>query len=287
MMETQIEVRGVTRGVAASDGAGVRLRRYIGQPSLDSIDPFLMLDHFNSSSPDDYMAGFPDHPHRGFETVTYMLAGRVRHRDSEGHEDVIGPGDLQWMTAGRGVIHSEMPEQEEGRMSGLQLWVNLPAKKKMTAPKYRAIPREEVPEEVLESGGRLKVIAGRSDGGTVGPLRLEEREPLFIDIALPKGARVSQGVGEGLRGFLFGIQGEVSVGSAGRRVGAEELGVLTGGSRIEIEGTSDEEARVLLVMATPIGEAVVKWGPFVMNTRREIMKAIEDYQSGRLTQGDE
>lgn len=269
------------RGQQASDGAGVQLMRIIGGRELGMLDPFLLLDAFGSDRPDDYLAGFPAHPHRGFETVTYMLAGRMRHRDSTGSEGVIGPGDVQWMTAGRGVIHSEMPEQEEGLMSGFQLWINLPASHKMTEPAYQEIPAGDIPTESIEGGGRIKVVAGRTEAGTQGPIRNELTSPLFLDIQLDAGSQLEQSVPEGHSSFVYVFEGEVSVGSPPQRVTSGHLGVLGSGEKLMLE-TSDEASRLLLIAGRALHEPVARGGPFVMNTREEIEQAFSDYRSGRF-----
>jgi redox-sensitive bicupin YhaK (pirin superfamily) len=281
---TMRELVQITQGSVASDGDGVRLTRLIGGPELPMIDPFLLFDCFGSDEPLDYIGGFPNHPHRGFETVTYMLAGRMRHTDSEGNEDVIGPGDVQWMTAGRGLIHSEMPEQTEGLMKGFQLWVNLPAADKMTAPKYRAVPAASVPSEALAndgaaSGGVIKVIAGKTDGGTEGPVKIATVTPLFFDVELAAHSTFSQAVAASHRGFIYLVEGAVRVG--GVELPAESLGVLGPGDRLEISA-GDAAARFLLLAGREIGEPVARHGPFVMNTRQEIMQAIQDFQGGQF-----
>ena len=269
----------ITHGSATMDGAGVRLTRLIGASNLPMVDPFLLFDHFGSERPNDYIAGFPDHPHRGFVTVTYMLAGRMRHKDSAGFEDVIGPGDMQWMTAGAGLVHSEMPEQEEGMMSGFQLWVNLPAAEKMTPPTYRGIKAAQVPIE--ESPGcTIKVLAGSTDQGTVGAFRIATVTPLFFDIFLRPNARFRQAVAASHQGFVYCIDGSVRVG-ASDPLSANELGVLGAGTTLEIR-SGQSTARCLLVAGRALGEPVARYGPFVMNTRQEILQAINDYQSGHF-----
>jgi redox-sensitive bicupin YhaK (pirin superfamily) len=271
----------VTRGAIASDGDGVRLTRFIGGSDLPMVDPFLLLDCFGSDQPLDYIGGFPNHPHRGFETVTYMLAGRMRHKDSTGHEDVIGPGDVQWMTAGRGLIHSEMPEQAEGLMKGFQLWVNLPAADKMIAPTYRAVPRSEIPVERIENGGFIKVIAGVTDGGTTGPIVITTVTPIFFDVTLAKDAVFTQAVPRGHQGFLYVIEGQLTVGPQATVLTDASLGVLGPGDQVvATAGTS--KTRFLLVSGRKLGEPIVRYGPFVMNTRQEIMQAIQDFQNDQF-----
>ena len=271
----------VTRGAVASDGDGVLLTRLIGGSDLPMVDPFLLLDCFGSDRPLDYIGGFPDHPHRGFETVTYMLAGHMRHRDSTGHEDVIGPGDVQWMTAGRGLVHSEMPEQAEGLMKGFQLWVNLPAADKMTAPTYRAVTSSEIPVEPLGHGGLIKVIAGVTDGGTAGPIEIATVDPLFFDVALGKDDVFTQAVPATQRGFIYVIEGCVAVGGQATKLTAGSLGVLGPGDQVVV-GAGTSTARFLLVTGRELDEPVARYGPFVMNTRQEIMQAIQDFQNGQF-----
>ena len=270
-----------TRGVPASDGAGVKLIRIIGAPDLNMLDPFLLLDVFESDQPDDYIAGFPSHPHRGFETVTYLLAGKMRHKDNAGHEGVIVPGGVQWMTAGRGIIHSEMPEQEDGLMKGFQLWVNLPASEKMTDPGYQEFPPEVMALEEWENGGSVRVIAGVTDNGTAGPVTNRHTSPLFMDVSLSGGQVFAQQVPGTHAAFLYVIDGTALVGE--ERVPLEEgtLGILEGGSRVEIAAGS-EGCRFLLVAAKSLREPVARGGPFVMNTKAEVLQAFDDYQNNRF-----
>lgn len=279
------EIEFVTRGMPASDGAGVRLTRLIGTPELDMADPFLLFDNFESDNPDDYVAGFPDHPHRGFETVTYLVAGRLRHKDSAGHEGVIEPGGIQWMTAGRGIVHSEMPEQEDGLLSGFQLWVNLPADLKMTQPAYREFVPGEVPMAALPDGGAVRVIAGELDTGAAGPVTGVVTEPLYMDVTLPEGAAFAQHVPATHRAFLYVIEGRVAVGESGGESGnvaAERtLAVLGDGDRVTVSG-GGERNRFLLIAGRRLNEPVARGGPFVMNTRAEVLQAFDDYQSGRF-----
>jgi redox-sensitive bicupin YhaK (pirin superfamily) len=281
MPPTVRELVQITAGRVASDGDGVKLTRLIGGSDLDMVDPFLLLDCFGSDQPLDYIGGFPDHPHRGFETVTYMLAGRMRHKDSEGHEGVVGPGDVQWMTAGRGLVHSEMPEQVEGLMKGFQLWVNLPAEHKMTTPRYQSISASMVPVEAPAPGVRTKVVAGQTDGGTEGPVHTLSGAPLFLDIQLDPKSTFSQTVAQSHRGFLYVIEGAVRVGDSKTALAQEHLGVLGPGERVHLS-SDDSPTRVLLVAGQPVDEAVVRYGPFVMNTRQQILEAIQDFQEGRF-----
>ena len=274
------EWRSVTRlvvGQPASDGAGVRLTRVIGTGALPDLDPFLMLDEFGSSEASDYIAGFPDHPHRGFETVTYMLAGRMRHRDNQGNSGLLLPGGGQWMTAGRGIVHSEMPEQEEGLMRGFQLWVNLPARDKMTAPRYQDIEPGQIPEVALADGTRVRVLAGRF-GGAEGPVSAVATEPVYLDVALAPGGRFEHELPAGHAAFVYVYEGSTAIG--GKDVARGRLAVLSTGRRVAVTATA--EARFILVAGRPLGEPVVKYGPFVMNTADEIRQAVRDYQSGRF-----
>ena len=280
-----VSPRGVARlarGMPTSDGAGVKLTRVIGQPQLPDLDPFLMLDEFGTDNPGDYIAGFPDHPHRGFETVTYMLDGRMRHRDNHGHEGVLAPGDVQWMTAGRGIVHSEMPEQQSGRMRGFQLWINLPAREKMTAPKYQEFPAQDIPQ-VDSQGVRVKVIAGRVEGLT-GPIAQPATDPTYLDIELSPGQGFSHALPAGHAAFVYVYEGEARIGEgdAAATTRTHELAVLTDGGAIRLEGRGDSPARAILVAGRPLREPVAKYGPFVMNTREELMQAFEDFQNGRF-----
>jgi quercetin 2,3-dioxygenase len=270
----------VARGMPASDGAGVKLNRVIGTPTLPAVDPFLMLDEFRSDDAADYIAGFPDHPHRGFETVTYMLAGRMRHRDNKGHEGLLEAGSVQWMTAGRGIVHSEMPEQEDGLMQGFQLWVNLPAKDKMTAPRYQEIPPKEIPVAELPAGVRVKVIAG-AIAGTQGPIDGIAIEPVLLDVALPAGGRFATPLPSGHNVFLYVFEGTASVGSAATAVPRGSIAVLGEGDGVAI-AAGEGAARLLLAAGRPLNEPVARYGPFVMNTEQQLVDALRDYQLGRF-----
>jgi redox-sensitive bicupin YhaK (pirin superfamily) len=267
----------VVRGRAASDGAGVKLSRVIGQPALPDLDPFLLLDEFRSDEAADYMAGFPDHPHRGFETVTYMLAGRMRHGDHKGNVGLLRPGSVQWMTAGRGIVHSEMPEQENGLMWGFQLWVNLPAKDKMIEPRYQEFAPEAIPEATLD-GARVRVIAGRV-GDVEGPVRGVATEPLYLDVALPRHAAIEVLVSSGHAAFAYVFEGAADVGGCMLQRG--DLGVLSDGGSVWLSAGA-EAGRLILVAGKPLREPVAKYGPFVMNTPQEIHDAIADFQAGRF-----
>ncbi|TAK53631.1 MAG: pirin family protein [Gammaproteobacteria bacterium] len=275
-------VERLVRGIATSDGAGVRLTRVLTQDLQRRLDPFLLLDSFRTDDPEDYLSGFPDHPHRGFETVTYMIAGRMRHRDSAGNEGLLGPGSAQWMSAGSGIVHSEMPEQEAGRMEGFQLWVNLPARSKMSAPGYRDIPAAAIPEFAPDSGVRVRVIAGASHG-IAGAVERPDTEPLLLDLQLAAGSRFEQPLPAAHNAFVYVYRGSVDV--AGTTVPERHMGILAndGGAAVVTAPASD--ARVLLVAGRPLGEPIVQQGPFVMNTSVEIRQAIRDFQSGALQAG--
>lgn len=268
----------IVKGRPASDGAGVKLYRVIGGPSLPDLDPFLMLDEFRSDKGADYIAGFPDHPHRGFETVTYMLAGRMRHGDNQGNTGLLRPGSVQWMTAGRGIVHSEMPEQEDGLMWGFQLWVNLPAKDKMTNPRYQDIEPEAIPSVQVPGGATVRVIAGEV-AGKRGPVSAVATEPTYLDVAVPAGARFEHALPEDHAGFVYVFDGALLVGDEAVRRG--ELAVLGPGKRVVLSG-GNEAGRAILVAGRPLKEPIAKYGPFVMNTEMEIVQAIRDYQAGRF-----
>jgi redox-sensitive bicupin YhaK (pirin superfamily) len=270
----------VIRGTPTSDGAGVRLTRVIGGPVLADLDPFLLLDEFGSDSPDDYIAGFPDHPHRGFETVTYMLDGRMRHRDNQGNSGLLGPGSIQWMTAGRGIVHSEMPEQEEGLMRGFQLWVNLPASDKMTEPRYQDIAANDIPEVKLDDGVRVRVLSGQFDDVT-GPVAGVAVQPLYLDIELPPAASVTPRIPENHTAFLYVFEGSLVAGATEETVDKHELAVLGDGREVSLVA-GDGGARTILVAGRPLGEPVARYGPFVMNTREELQQAFEDFAAKRF-----
>ncbi|HXA92166.1 MAG TPA: pirin family protein [Steroidobacteraceae bacterium] len=290
MTDSQVSSRAVARlvrGMPTSDGAGVKLTRVIGQPQLGELDPFLLLDEFGTDKAEDYIAGFPDHPHRGFETVTYMLDGRMRHRDNHGNEGVLVPGSVQWMTAGRGLVHSEMPEQQEGRMRGFQLWLNLPARDKMTAPRYQEFGPEKIPTANPSRGVEIKVIAGAA-AGVHGPISQPATDPTYLDLSLEPGAEWVQPLKADHAAFLYVFEGavKVGVGAAASVVQAQQLAVLTEGEEVRITGASagagGKSARAILVAGRPLREPVAKYGPFVMNTREELQQAFQDYQSGRF-----
>lgn len=278
-------VQRVIESVATSDGAGVKLRRSVGSSQFLRHDPFLMLDEFYSDNPDDYIAGFPSHPHRGFETVTYMLDGHMRHEDSVGNRGDLGPGDVQWMSAARGIIHSEMPQQSEGRMRGFQLWINLPAKEKMKDPGYRDIPSEQIPTINLDNGGQVRVIAGtlaQQSGNTTGAVVGLTTDPLYLDVRLPAGGFFETAITPGYNAFLYLYEGDASVGGDGQALKHRSAGLLSDGDSVRVQA-DDAEARFLLLAGKPLGEPIVQYGPFVMNTREEIEQAVSDYQSGKLT----
>ncbi len=267
-------------GQATSDGAGVKLTRVLTHDLQRRLDPYLMLDAFGSDDPDDYIAGFPDHPHRGFETITYMLAGRMLHRDSAGNEGLLEGGGVQWMTAGRGVIHSEIPQQQDGRMEGFQLWLNLSARDKMSTPWYRDFKADELPRFVTPEGVAVTVIAGESHG-VGGAVTRDVTAPLFLDVHLVAGSRFAQPLPAGHNAFVYVYRGAVAI--AGQSVTAQRMAILandasTDGVVIEAEG----DARVLLIAGQPLGEPIAQHGPFVMNTQQEIAQAVADFRAGRL-----
>lgn len=275
--------RGVERiisGQFVMDGAGVRINRVLTNQLQRRLDPFLMLDAFGSDKPGDYIAGFPEHPHRGFETVTYMLSGRMRHRDSAGNEGLVTDGGVQWMTAGRGVIHSEMPEQSEGLMEGFQLWLNLPAKDKMREPWYRDIPAEEVPRFTTADGVTVQVIAG-STHGVEGAVQREHTLPLYLDLEIPAGVTVEQPIPAGHNAFVYVFRGEVVV--EGKAVAQTRMAILdnaAGADGVRIKAAC--ASRVLVLAGRPLNEPIAQYGPFVMNTQAELFQAVEDFRAGRF-----
>lgn len=270
-------VERLVAGMSTSDGAGVKLTRVLTQPLQRRLDPFLMLDAFGTDNPDDYIGGFPDHPHRGFETVTYMIAGRMRHRDSAGHEGLLQNGGVQWMTAGRGVIHSELPEQEEGRMEGFQLWLNLPARDKMSAPWYRDIQSAEIPE-FTAPGLTVRVIAGESQGVS-GAVQREATQPLYLDLHLAAGTRFAQPLPAEHNAFVYVYRGQVAVNAT--EVPAGRMAILRNeGDGVALQAGPD--SRALLIAGRPLNEPIVQYGPFVMNTQQEIFQAVEDFRAGRF-----
>jgi len=274
------DIERLVEGVATSDGAGVKLTRVLTGKLQHRLDPFLMLDAFGSDDPDDYIAGFPDHPHRGFETVTYMLSGRMRHRDSAGNEGLLENGGVQWMTAGRGVIHSEIPEQEDGVMEGFQLWLNLPSQSKMIAPWYRDFPSEAIPEYLTPQGVTVRVIAGSSNG-VVGAVAREITEPIYLDIHVPAGAEFSTALPASHNAFIYVYRGSVTVGDV--TVESRRMGILSNEAEADgVKISATEDARLILVAGKPLNEPIVQYGPFVMNTQQEIHQALHDFNSGRF-----
>jgi len=265
-------------GMETSDGAGVALTRVIGSPLLDYLDPFLMLDEFGSEDGADYIAGFPDHPHRGIETVTYMLDGIMRHGDNKGNGGQLLPGGAQWMTAGRGIVHSEMPEQKEGLMRGFQLWVNLPAADKMCEPRYQNFTPEDVPEVTQDNGTRVRIVAGSLDG-IEGAVRGIAANPTYLDVKMPANATFNYDLAIDHTAFLYVFEGEVSV--EGKQIDLSTLAVLEDGDSLAVK-TGDAEGRFILVAGAPLNEPVARYGPFVMNTREEIQQAFEDYRAGKF-----
>jgi redox-sensitive bicupin YhaK (pirin superfamily) len=264
------------------EGAGVRLKRSIATRTLDYLDPFLLLDHFGSDDPEDYLAGFPMHPHRGIETVTYMLAGVVKHRDTLGNSGSIGVGDVQWMTAGRAIMHEEMPQYTGDRLNGIQLWVNLPAKDKMMEPRYQDIPAARTPEVDRPGGVRVRVITGAVDG-VQGPVSDIVIDPVYLDVAMPPGATFVQPIERGHTAFAYVFEGEGRFGIAeqrdGQAIGNPRLVILGDGDHMEVR-TDDRPARFLLVSGRPIGEPIARYGPFVMNTREEIQQTLKELREG-------
>ncbi|MCD2453423.1 pirin family protein [Methylicorpusculum oleiharenae] len=272
--------------IATSDGGGVKLRRSVGQNQSLRVDPFLMLDEFSSDNADDYIAGFPSHPHRGFETVTYMLDGHMLHEDHLGNQGDLKSGGAQWMTAGRGIIHSEMPQQESGRMRGFQLWLNLLANEKMKPARYQDIQPDEIPSMALPNGGEIKVIAGSAEinGNTIyGPIQGLNTQPLFLDVRLPAHSHFSQPIAEAHSAFVYPYEGKIEIGAVDqlRKLESHMAGVLSNGERIEIRNT-DQPVAFLLLAGRPLREPIVQYGPFVMNTREEIDQALSDYRNGQL-----
>jgi redox-sensitive bicupin YhaK (pirin superfamily) len=273
--------------MAASDGAGVRLKRSIATPTLDHLDPFFLFDHFGSEDAGDYVAGFPMHPHRGIETITYMLDGSVAHKDSLGNAGVIGAGDVQWMTAGSGILHEEMPRVGPRRLDGFQVWVNLPAKLKMTRPRYQDVPAASIPEVVRPDGTRVRVVAGAVDG-VPGAVKEIFAGPSYLDVTLPAGRTFEQPVQRGHTALLYVFQGEVQVGGAGPSrgpaIGTPRLVILKDGDVVRVHAGA-APARFLLLSAQPLNEPAVRYGPFVMNTREEIAEALQELRSGTFIKG--
>ncbi len=284
-IESSRELEQVVVGRPTSDGAGVKLTRVLTQNLQKRLDPFLMLDEFGSEEASDYVGGFPDHPHRGFETVTYMLNGRMRHRDSVGNSGLLTNGGVQWMTAGRGIIHSEMPEQEDGLMRGFQLWVNLPAKNKMTAPGYQDLPSAAIPEVLLgdaDTSTLVRVIAG-AFAGVAGAVQRPDTEPLYLDVHLPAGASIDIPIAASHNAFLYPYEGELTVGALARPLHKRQMGILNSQATSSgVRVTAVASSRFILVAGKPLREPITQYGPFVMNTPGEIEQAIRDFQSGKL-----
>lgn len=260
------------------EGAGVRLRRSIGTATLDYLDPFLLLDHFSSTEPADYEAGFPLHPHRGIETVTYVLTGEVDHRDTLGNSGSIGAGDVQWMTAGGGIMHEEMPQVRPEGIDGFQLWVNLPAKLKMTRPKYQGISSAEIPKVNVEGGATVRVITGTA-AGTKGPVSGIAAAPTYLDVSLPARSSFKQEIAEGHSAFAYVFEGRAAFDAGHRSISHTRLVVFSDGDHVEV-GAGDSPVRFLLVSGKPLNEPIARYGPFVMNTREEIEQALKDLRSG-------
>ena len=275
-----IEVKKIVRAIQTSDGAGVKLKRSMGVPELDFIDPFLMFDEFGSENKDDYIAGFPAHPHRGIETVTYMLAGRFKHEDSTGSKGEMGPGSVQWMTAAGGIIHSEMPIMKEGKLHGFQLWVNMPAKLKTSKPSYQNIEPKNIPE-VRDQEKKIKIIAGKFQNKT-GPAK-GFVDPIYLDIELKKGKNFIYTVPSSHNAFIYLVAGEIKIGNeAHGKLKSSTLINLKNGDKLEISAV--EKSKFLVIAGKPINEPIARGGPFVMNTKQEILKAVQDYHSGNFVQ---
>ena len=275
------ELQSISPGLKTSDGDGVNMTRLIGTQSLNYVDPFLLLDAFGSDKPNDYIGGFPSHPHRGFETVTYLLAGKMRHKDNAGNEGLIEAGGVQWMTAGKGIVHSEMPEQENGLLAGFQLWVNLPAENKMVAPQYQEFSADEVPVERWENGTEIRVITGRTDKGTEGPVKNTYVSPLFMDVTLQAGKAFKQHIDAEDNTMIYVIEGDVSIGDEEQILEQKNIGILEQGDEIKVTSKTDH-ARFLVISAKPLNEPVARGGPFVMNTEAEVQQAFADFRSNNF-----
>ncbi len=273
---SSVKIERLVSGTLIREGAGVKLHRYIGADRSNLLEPILLFDYFNSNEVLDYMGGFPPHPHRGFETITYLLKGSITHEDNKGHKGTIGPGDVQWMTAGKGIMHSEMPSTEEEHLQGLQLWLNLPAAEKMREPRYQELLSQQLPIETHDSGVRIKVIAGLTDKGTSSPITDIATQPLFFDIHLPKGAKLTQHIPEHYQAILFVLSGTVSVEE--QLLESNVLAVLSAHEQLNIKG--EVASQCLLIAAKKLKEPIVRHGPFVMNTQEEIMQALSDLRMG-------
>jgi len=277
------KVSKIVTGIPTTDGAGVELVRVIGQPALMELDPFLLLDAFRSDNPYDYIAGFPSHPHRGFETVTYLLNGRMRHKDNAGNEGVIAAGSVQWMTAGKGIIHSEMPEQENGLLEGFQLWINLPASHKMTPPQYQEYDKDSIPTEDRDNVS-IKVISGETSHGTEGPVAQPLTNPLYFHIQLEANTTLSETLPQEHNAFVYVIYGELNLLDEQNEtvsIKRDQLAILTKGESLTLSA-NDQASQFLLIAGKPLNESIARGGPFVMNTQDEIQQAIQDYQKGQL-----
>jgi redox-sensitive bicupin YhaK (pirin superfamily) len=277
------KVVNIINGIPTTDGAGVELVRVIGQTALMELDPFLLLDAFRSDNPDDYIAGFPSHPHRGFETVTYLLNGRMRHKDNAGNEGVIAAGSVQWMTAGKGIIHSEMPEQENGLLEGFQLWINLPASHKMTSPQYQEYDNDSIPTED-RNNACIKVISGKTSHGTQGPVAQPLTAPLYFDIKLEANTTLTETLPHEHNAFVYVIKGEVTLLDEQNEIVSikrDQLAILTKGESLTLTA-NDQSTQFLLIAGKPLNEPIARGGPFVMNTQDEIQQAFSDYHNGQL-----
>jgi redox-sensitive bicupin YhaK (pirin superfamily) len=270
------QVERVVNGIESTDGDGVRLTRIIGSDELSMLDPFLLFDAFESNEVEDYIGGFPSHPHRGFEAVTYLLAGRMRHKDSEGREGIIEPGGVQWITAGRGIIHSEMPEQENGLLHGFQLWVNLPASDKMTAPAYQEFSANKVTLEQHDNGMEIRVIAGKTNNGSLGPVVNNYVNPLYFDVLLPADQVFDQTIADDDNAFIYVIEGELAVGIQPNIIKKHQLATMGAGNAVHLQ--ANENTRFIFAAAQPLNEPVSRGGPFVMNTKQEITQAFKDFR---------
>lgn len=278
-MKKQIGIKQIINGTQSSDGDGVQLSRFIASPELDILDPFLLFDVFGSDTPKDYIGGFPSHPHRGFETVTYMLAGKMRHQDSEGNSGVIKPGGVQWMRAGSGIIHSEMPEQEDGLLAGCQLWVNLPATHKMSKPSYQEYAIDDIPMELRGDTASLKLIAGKTKQGIQGIIKHDVVAPIYWDISLSQGSQFVDVIPKNHNAFIYVIEGDLIIEESS--IMSQQLAVLFQGEQLKVNANSD--SRFLLIAGKPLNEPVARGGHFVMNTKQEVQQAFTDYKEGKLT----
>lgn len=273
-----IKVERLIHGMMIREGAGVKLQRYIGVERTDEFEPLLLLDYFNSDNPIDFMAGFPPHPHRGFETITYLLAGSITHEDNQGHKGILDAGDVQWMTAGRGIVHSEMPAAERGCLKGVQLWLNLPAAEKMCAPRYQEVQQAQLPIERHESGVTIKVIAGSTDRGTRSPITEIATSPLFFDMTLPLDTELQQHIDADYQAILLVISGAVLIGE--QLVPQGVLAKLGAGDLLTL--VADKNSHCLLIAAARLHEPIARHGPFVMNTPAEVMQALDDFRHGKF-----